>query len=202
MTSASAPDLGILVVEAAKQMASWLRGLQAWRSHPVNASGTVSAHFGPTILSEHDCVLHYARFLAAAGVPWEDIHMELSPGQWMYEPAGGVKPKRIDLAIVPRERLAAEALPAAVGGFQLDAVFEFAHASSFWQHGIGSPKPMLKKIDDDVRKVAEYRRSGLASRGYVVVIEECDHTLSASYVAEARTAHGVEVLLLEQWRRG
>jgi hypothetical protein len=182
-------------------METWLQGLQSWASHPVNATGTVSAHFGPTILSEHDCVLHYARFLAAAGVPWDDMHMELSPGQWMYNTAKGIKPKRIDLAVVRRHRLAAATLPASPGSFPLDSVFEFALASSFWQHGIGSPKPMLGKISADVAKVGEYLRSGLAVRGYVVVVEECDHGLPAGFTEDARQAHGVEVLLLRQWRR-
>lgn len=199
MNASASDGLPQRIAEAATNMEAWLRGLQAWASHPVNATRTVSAHFGPTILSEHDCVLHYARFLAAAGVPWEDMHMELSPGQWMYDTATGIKPKRIDLAVMERDSLAATPLPTRPGSFPLDAVFEFALASSYWQHGIGSPKTMLKKIADDVAKVAEYLRSGLATRGYVVVVEECDHGFSASYATDAM-AHGVEVLLMQQWR--
>lgn len=198
--NASAPDqLTGRIAQATASMATWLRSLEAWASHPVNITGTVSAHFGPTILSEHDCVLHFARFLAAAGVPWEDIHMELSPGQWMYETTG-IKPKRIDLAVMERDRLATTPLPASPGSFPLEAVFEFALASSFWQHGAGSLKPMVRKIADDVEKVAEYLRSGLATRGYVVVVEECDHRLPVAYVADAKLEYGVEVLLLQQWR--
>jgi hypothetical protein len=198
--SAADEALSAHVTEATAEMAAWLRQLRGWASHPVNATKTVSAHFGPTILSEHDCVLHYARFLAGAGVPWEDMHMELSPGQWMYDAIAGLKPKRIDLAVIPRGRLAGQPLPVAPGSFPLDAVFEFAHASSYWKHGTGSPRAMLSKIDADVVKVSEYLRSGLAARGYVVVIEECDHGLAPSYVADVRGAHGVEVLLLQQWR--
>ena len=59
---------------------------------------------------------------------------------------------------------------------------------------------LRKKIDEDVGKVAEYLRSGLAARGYVVVIEECDHSFPAAYADQAR-ADGVEVLLLQQWCR-
>jgi len=188
------------IATATALMAAWLRALQPWPSHPVNATGTVSAHFGPTILSEHDCVLHYARFLADAGVAWEDIHLELSPGQWMYETAGA-KPKRIDLAIAPRDRLAAAPMPAARGAFPLDAVFELALASSFWQHGAGWLKPVLAKVDADVAKVGEYLHAGLATRGYVLVVEECDHGFPDSYVTEQRDHTGVKVLLLQQWRR-
>lgn len=187
------------IADATFRMAAWLRDLQAWPTHPVNASGSVSAHFGPTILSEHDCVLHYARFLADAGLAWEDMHLELSPGQWMYETTG-TRPKRIDLAIVRRERLAAATLPGAPGSFPLDAVFEFALASSFWQHGVGSPGPLRAKVDADVGKVGEYLSTGLASRGYVLVVEECDHDFAADYVANARSRAGVEVLLLQRWR--
>src|SRR5205814_1060762 len=141
-----------------------------------------------------------ARFLNEAGVLWEDMHMELSPGQWMYD-ATGPKPKRIDLAVIPPDRLADVGLPVPAGGLSLDAVFEFALASNYWQFGGGSPQVLRAKVDDDVTKVAEYLRSGLAARGYVVVIEECDHSLPSGYADDARAA-GVEVLLLQQWYRG
>lgn len=89
------------VATASDLMGAWLAGLPPWHSHPRNASGSVSAHSGPTILSEHDCVMHFARFLAQAGVPWEDLHLELSPGQWMYQAKPNApRPKRVDLAIV------------------------------------------------------------------------------------------------------
>jgi hypothetical protein len=189
------------IADAAARMARWLRALPEWPSHPVNATGTVSAHFGPTLLSEHDCVLQFARFLADAGVPWEDMHLELSPGQWMYQARSAARPKRIDLAIMPRDDLAAATLPAATGALPLDAVFEFALASNFWQHGAGSPRPMLVKVDADVAKVAEYLRSGLATRGYVVAVEEADHGFPATYAEQARVASGVEVVLLQQWLR-
>jgi hypothetical protein len=162
--------------------------------------GTVCAHFGPTILSEHDCVLHYARFLAEAGVLWEDMHLELSTGQWMYDKSGGAAPKRIDLAIIPRDRLIVAPLPAPAGGFPLEAVFEFALASNYWQFGAGSPRATVAKVQADVAKVAEYLRGGLATRGYVVVVEECDHGFAANYAADTQAASSVELLLLQQWR--
>jgi len=59
---------------------------------------------------------------------------------------------------------------------------------------------MLDKVDTDVAKVAEYLRSGLATRGYVMVVEEADHGFPATYTEQARAACGVEVVLLQQWR--
>ena len=199
MTHAAKPPLDEQIAEAVAGMSAWLRALPEWPKHPTNASGSVSAHFGPTILSEHDCVMHFARFLHQAGVPWEDMHLELSPGQWMYH-ATGPKPKRIDLAVIAPGRLADAGLPVPAGGLPLDAVFEFALASNYWQHGGGGPKPLKAKVDADVAKVAEYVTSGQAARGYVVVIEECDHSFPAAYADQAR-AEGVEVLLLQQWCR-
>lgn len=180
-------------------MLDWLRGLPEWPTHPANASGSVSAHFGPTILSEHDCVLHFGRFLAAEGIQWEDLHLELSPGQWLFKPTvEATPPKRVDLAIVDRERLAGAPLPVPLGDLQLDAVFEFALASNFWQFGAGSSGSVVEKVKSDVAKVAHYLRSGLASHGYVVVIEECDHGFGSTYGSDVRD-DGVEVLLLRRW---
>jgi hypothetical protein len=90
------------IEEACERTAVWLRELPQWHHHPTNASRSVSSHFGPTILSEHDCVMQFARHLARQ-VPWEDMHLEFSPAQWMFnltEPAK--RPKRIDLAVVSR----------------------------------------------------------------------------------------------------
>jgi hypothetical protein len=181
-------------------MRAWLRGLPEWPVHPRNPSGSVSSHFGPTILSEHDGVLHFARCLHRAGVSWEDMHLELSPGQWMYTPAADRKlPKRIDLAIIDRERLMRAGLPVAIGDLRLDAVFEFALASNYWRFGGGSPRKARQKVDEDIAKVGAYLRSGLADRGYVVVVEECDHGFAPSLEADARAQHQVDVLLLRGW---
>lgn len=189
-----------VVTSAAARMHDWLRALPEWRRHPTNESGSVSAHYGPTVLSEHDCVLHFARFLVDAGVAWEDLHLELSPGQWMFRSRAGVAPKRIDLAIIPRDRLALADFPARLGDYPLDAVFEFALASNYWQFGSGSPRPTVKKVADDIAKTGEYVRTGLARRGYVVVVEECDHGFDRRLVEDARQTSGVEVLLLKRWQ--
>lgn len=66
------------ILAAAARMTDWAARPARVAIASVNAGGSVSAHFGPTILSEHDCVLHYARFLNQVGVAWEDMHLELS----------------------------------------------------------------------------------------------------------------------------
>ena len=165
------------VEDACATTASWLTQLPAWPHHPTNASGSVSAHFGPTILSEHDCVMQFARHLSGVGVPWEDIHLEFSPAQWMFDKPDGseLRPKRIDLAVVSRERLLAASLPTPIGSFRLDAVIEFALASDYWEFGAGSKRKIREKIADDITKVEEYLVSGLADHGFVIVVEETDH---------------------------
>ena len=83
--------------------------------------------------------------------------------------------------------------------FRFEAVFEFALASNYWQFGTGSRHALVSKVDADVAKVGEYLRSGIAERGYVVVVEECDHRLRPSLLEDARAHHGVELLLLRCW---
>lgn len=190
------------VEDACAATASWLTGLPAWPRHPTNASGSVSAHFGPTILSEHDCVMQFARHLSEAGVPWEDIHLEFSPAQWMFErPDGsGLRPKRIDLAVVARERLLGASFPTPIGGFRLDAVIEFALASDYWEFGAGSKDAIHQKIARDITKVEEYLASGLAAHGYVVVVEEADHGFPAAWDEPVDPATGVRTRVLRRWR--
>jgi hypothetical protein len=186
---------------ACAQMEAWLRTLPAWPKHPTNTSGSVSSHFGPTILSEEDCVMHFARFLADASVAWDDMHLELSPGQWMYTAeAGAPMPKRIDLAVMRRERLQSAGLPVAPGSVPLEAVCEFALASNYWEYGGGSPKVIREKVETDVAKVANYLHTGLADQGYVIVIEECDHSFTPAFVQSASIEHGVDVRLLRSWQ--
>jgi len=157
--SDAASDQTLNAIEAAcVATSSWLSQLPAWPHHPRNASGSVSSHYGPTILSEHDCVMQFARHLNEAGVAWEDIHLEFSPAQWMFhlskEPTQ--HPKRIDLAIVSQSRLIGATFPTDLGTFPFDAVIEFALASDYWQFGDGSKKTIHRKIDLDIAKVQEW----------------------------------------------
>ena len=162
----------------------WLRALPAWEIHPVTADGGVSGHRGPTLISEADCVLHFARFLNQAGVPWEDMHLELSRVKSMFgstHPASG-STWRVDLAVVSPEALARAKPPLADDWFRFDAFYEFALASSFWLHGsrYGHPAKMRTKVAQDVTKVGRYIDLGLCRRAYVIVFEECDHEFDGS----------------------
>jgi len=146
--------------------------------------------------------MQFARHLNEAGVPWEDIHLEFSPGQWMFEKTDGseMRPKRIDLAIVSRDRLLSASFPTHLGGFRFDAVIEFALASNYWEFGTGSKQVITDKIAGDIKKVQEYLVSGLATHGYVVVIEETDHGFPAAWDEPLDHETGVRTRVLRRWR--
>lgn len=206
MTPESHPDWGRsrqAIEDACEAMTSWLTQLPEWPHHPTNATGTVSSHYGPTILSEHDCVMQFAQRLNEAGIAWEDMHLEFSPGRWMFTKADGAElhpPKRIDLAIISRERLLNTTFPIHAGGFRVDAVIEFALASNYWEYGTGSKKVSIKKIAGDITKVQEYLDSGLARHGYVVVVEETDHGFPAAWDERIGAGLGVRTRVLRRWR--
>lgn len=198
-----ASDRSKQAIEAAcVATAAWLTQLPEWPQHPRNASGSVSSHYGPTILSEHDCVMQFARHLNEAGVPWENLHLEFSPAQWMFEKTQGseLRPKRIDLAVVSRERLLSASFPTEIGSFRFDAVIEFAFASNYWEFGAGSKQVITDKIAGDITKVQEYLVSGLATDGYVVVVEETDHGFPATWDETIDEATGVRTRVLRAWR--
>ncbi|MGK2877766.1 MAG: hypothetical protein ACSLFF_04210 [Solirubrobacterales bacterium] len=173
------------IAKALADTERWLRKQPPWKDgHLVNAKGSVVSHRGPSILSEADAVLQFARFLNKQGVAWRDIHIDVSPGQWLVEPASRARPRRIDLAIVDRDRLAQRTSPfspAKDKDFLFDAIFEFKLASSFWDRPRASgraPRPPARvesSIKSDVEKMGTYLHDLWASRGYVVVIEETDH---------------------------
>jgi|HubBroStandDraft_3_1064219.scaffolds.fasta_scaffold90846_2 hypothetical protein len=190
------------VEDACQATTSWLSQLPEWPHHPTNASGTVSSHYGPTILSEHDCVMQFARHLNEVGVSWEDIHLEFSPGQWMFEKAEGseLHPKRIDLALVSRERLLSASFPTHLGGFRFDAVIEFALASNYWKFGAGNKQIITSKIAGDITKVQEYLDSGLAANGFVIVVEETDHGFPVAWDEPLDQETGVRTRVLRRWR--
>ena len=146
--------------------------------------------------------MQFARHLNEVGVPWEDIHLEFSPGQWMFEKPDGpeLRPKRIDLGVVSRERLMSASFPTAIGSFRFDAVIEFALASNYWEFGTGSRQVITDKISVDITKVQEYLVSGLATHGYVVVVEETDHGFPAAWDELIDQETGVRTRVLRRWR--
>lgn len=193
----------------------WLRDQPSWhaggRDTPlISRSGGVVSHHGPVILSEHDCVLHFARFLNQESVEWHDMHLEFTPGKWFLDSADeAARPSRIDLAIArlsELKKLSEPVDPEDPKKFRLDAVFEFKLASDYWLRSAkrANPKPPKRVADGiqaDVDKAAGYLETGLSKRAYVVVVEECDH--GADRWAELRNDRKVEprVRFVECWRR-
>lgn len=187
------------------QMREWLRGLPEWPKHPVNWDGGVASSFGPALLGEHDCVLHFARYLQDAGVPWVDQHVQFRPAQWMYTPPADTwkRPPAVDLAVIPLEQLLAESWPAPLGERPLDVALEFKHASNYWKYGrTRHPEPVttLRSVEDDIEKVAAYLKNGLARVGYVIVVEETDHGFPAEYDEPSVGENDVRVRVLRRYR--
>jgi hypothetical protein len=191
------------IEEACEGTQDWLRSLPEWQKHPVSEDRRESGNFGPTILSEDDCILHFARHLNVAGVRWEDMHFELSGSKWIFAPPReGSTGWRVDLALIDRNRLVGADLPDTSGEFQFDAFFEFALGSNYWLFGSpwGAPKKIRDKVGRDVEKVGRYTAHGLCRLGYVVVFEECDHEFPSGFVQQAEGRHpGVRVRLLRRW---
>jgi hypothetical protein len=119
----------------------------------------------------------------------------------MFERPDGseLRPKRIDLAVVSRERLRGASFPTPIGDFRLDAVIEFALASDYWEFGAGSKVTIREKIARDITKVQEYLVSGLAAHGFVVVVEETDHGFPAAWDEPVDPATGVRTRVLRRW---
>lgn len=141
---------------------AWLRRLPAWEKHPVTADGSVSGNYGPTLASEADCALRFARFLNQAGVAWEDMHPELTRVKWMYAITHPTFAHhynwRVDLALTSREALGRANPPLADDTFRFDAFYEFKLASAYWLHGAsyGQPAKLRDSVAEDVRKVTRY----------------------------------------------
>ena len=152
------------IADATRRMTSGCARCPSGPSHPVNALGSVSAHYGPTILSEHDCVMHYARFLA--------------DGQaCLGGHAPGAQPRTVDVrnhwrqpqAHRPRRSWHPGGWPPRGCPCPPARCRSTPSSSSPWPATTGgsaaAPRAMRVKVDQDVDKVAEYLRTGLAARG-------------------------------------
>jgi hypothetical protein len=198
-TTARATDVACDLAEA------WLRGLPAWEMHPVTADGNVSGARGPTLISEADCVLHFARFLNEAGLAWEDMHLELSRVKSLFAITHPTFVEalnwRADLAVVSRQALDRARPPFVDDSFRFDAFYEFALASSFWLHGspYGHPQKMRDKVAGDVLKVGRYVDLGLCHHAYVIVYEECDHGFGSDAGLFGQLYPNVSVRILRGW---
>jgi len=196
-------DLDDVIRATCDRMQEWLRSLPAWRMHPATDDGGVAAHYGPTLLSEADCVMHFARFLADTGVSWEDMHFELGPAKWLWPAniSGGAKWKP-DLAIIGRDRLLAADLPDKSGALRFDAFVEFKLASAYWKHGTawGAPQSFHNDLANDAKKVAGYLERGLCLLGVVVVVEEEDAKFPPTLLEELAALHAdLQVRILSRW---
>lgn len=174
------------IATALKSTERWMRKQPSWPEGNLRgATGSAVSPRGPAILSQADCVLQFARHLNDAGVSWKDIHISISPAQWLVNPARlGAKPPMIDLAVADRDKLAKRTEPFSPGkkkDFLFDAVFEFRLASNSWDRPLPRgkqakpPARVATGVRADIAKVKTYLDSMLARRGYVVVIEEADH---------------------------
>jgi len=181
---------------AVRQAEAWFRALPEFKRR-VNL-GSVVGRRRPAILSEHDCVMNFARFLNEAGVAWDAIHHQVSCSRWLFDGshpaarAGLVGKKRwcADLGLVKTEDFLKAELPAKLaGGFQFDAFLEFAYLSDFFTlpsvHPYGHPAKYRQKVSDDVAKIASYLATSVCRSGYVVVFAECDCEFPSGFQADA-----------------
>lgn len=164
--------------------------------------GSVIGFKHPALVSEQDCVIHFARFLNEAGVPWEDIHHQVSVSRWLFEephPAAtaGASKWRVDLALLRREDFLSAKLPATQPGFQFAACLEFGYLTDYWTvpgaHPWNAPAKGVAKVEKDVAKIARYLAGDVCRSGYVIVFEECDWGFPPTFVADAEANHGSRV---------
>lgn len=194
------------VEDACRRAESWYRALPRFPKR-VNL-GSVVGFRQPAILSEHDCVINFARFLNEVGVPWDALHHEVSRSRWLFEaphPAAAVK-WRIDLALLSSDDLLHADLPATDASFRFDAAFEFAYISDSWSlpgaAAYGEPAKSRAKVEHDVEKVAGYLAAGVCDYGYVIVFEEAESGFDPAFAADAEASTGCRVRFIRGYEPG
>jgi hypothetical protein len=194
------------VIDALHDVEEWFRGLPAFDRRSVSNSGSVVGPFGPTVLSEQDAILHTARLLAARGVPWDHVHLELAIGKWLWEkphPAASLPPKsRIDLAIISPDTLQHAHLPDVSGTLVFDAFVEFKYGDGFWQHGVPFRQPLQLRegVEADVDKLSRCLEAGICRSAHVVCLEQVDHGFASDFVAQSEARHpDLHVHLIRAW---
>jgi hypothetical protein len=197
------------VEDACRLTEQWFRGLR--RFEPRVNLGSVVGHKYPALLSEQDGVIHFARFLNEAGVPWEDIHHQVSMSRWMFDephPAAttmteGERRRRIDLALLRGDTFLNATLPATQPGFQFDAFLEFGYLSDYWHEpgarNFGEPLRGQKKVKEDVAKVARNLAGDACRLGYVIVYAECDYGFEERFASESETATDCRVRFIRDY---
>jgi hypothetical protein len=195
------------VDDACARAEEWYLGLPSFPAR-VNL-GSVVGYRHPALVSEQDCVMHFARFLNESGVAWESIHHQVSVSRWLFDsphPAAtaGDKRWRVDLALLEAADFLHADLPAVHPGFEFDAFLEFAYLSDAWtQEGsarFGEPEKGRKKVAADVEKIGRYLKAGACRSGYVIAFEECDFGFSSVFAAEAEEQYGCRVRFVRGYR--
>lgn len=183
---------------ACDRAAKWYRNLVRFPAR-VNLGKCVGRKF-PAVLSEQDCVMHFARFLNEAEIKWEDIHHQVSCSRWLFElphEAGVSDRWCADLALVKQEDLLRAQLPAKPKGFQFDACLEFAYLSDFYllprAATYGEPEKGRQKVEEDAKQIGRYLRDGVCRIGYVIVFQENDSRFNPSFAADKEREHGCRV---------
>ncbi len=188
------------IEEACLPAEEWFRSLPQF-SKRVDL-GSVIGFRAPAILSEHDCVMNFARFLHKVDVPWDAIHQEVSVSRWLFDeshPGASVgDPRwRVDLALIRSEDFLVAKLPATAGGFQFDAFLEFAYISDSWTVPDavkwGEPEKGRKKVEADLAKIARYIEGGVCRSGYAIVFEEAEAGFPADFASTTEAETGCRV---------
>jgi hypothetical protein len=183
-------------IDVACELASkWFRKQPPFKKR-VNLGAVVGFH-GPSVVSEADCALQFARFLSRAGVPWKDMHQEVSLSKWLVTaPADAPRlPRwRVDLGIIEHERFRTASLPLAPGERLFSAAFEFNKLDDYWMQpggvNYGEPGRSRRAVAKDARKVCErYLETNLADSGWVIVFEQGRGTLDPAELAKLRKLH-------------
>lgn len=183
------------IEEAAERAEAWYRTLSPF--NPRVNLGSVVGHKFPALLSEQDCVIHFARFLHKSGVRWDTIHHQVSVSRWLFDhphPAATAGASRwcVDLALLASQDFLEAHLPATEPGFRFDACLEFAYLSDFWtEPGArrwGQPAEGRRKVQKDCEKIARYLSGGVCRIGYAIVFEDCDSGFSPTFAAEMEAA--------------
>jgi hypothetical protein len=190
------------VEDACRLAAAWYQQLPAFEPR-VNLRSVVGFKH-PALLSEQDCVIHFARFLNEAGVPWDAIHHQVAGSRWLYDaphPAAPVPRWKVDLALLTSEDFLAAELPAREPGFQFDAFLEFKYLTDYWvvegARVFGrDPVGGRERVRKDVEKMGGYLASGVCRAGYVVVFEECNWGFTPDFISEAQAQHGCRIRLI------
>ena len=214
MSTVSVPRAWVegAIEDACVRAEQWFRTLPAF--DPRVNLGSVVGHKFPAILSEQDAVIHFARFLNEAGVPWDSIHHQVSISRWLFDqphPAAtatqpGTARRRIDLALLHHEDFLGVSLPAREPGtFAFDAFLEFKYLTDYWtlpgaQVFGKDPVRGRAAVEDDVGKIGIHLASGACRLGYVIVFEECPWEFAETFAADSEAQYGCRVRFIRGYR--